>query len=193
VYTVTGYQNNCYNSQQFTITVVPSPVINITSDLIIYEGNSVTLSASGGGAYVWSPNENISCTNCDSIIVSPTKSTTYCVEVTGANSCSNSKCVNVTVDINCGELFVPNAFSPNEDGINDVLHVKINPKCVSGFTILIFDRWGEKIFESDDLNFSWDGTFRGKALNTSVFVYHIKLKLHNKELLTKKGNITLIK
>ena len=95
--------------------------------------------------------------------------------------------------INCGELFLPNAFSPNEDGINDVLHVKINPKCVSSFNILIFDRWGEKVFESDDLNFSWDGTFRGKALNTAVFVYQLKLKLLNKELLSKKGNITLIK
>ena len=193
VYTVTGYQNNCYNSQQFTVTVAPSPVINLTSDLIIYEGDSVTLLASGGNTYNWSPNENLSCTNCNSTIASPIKSTSYCVEITDTNSCTNSKCVNITVDINCGELFLPNAFSPNEDGINDVLHVKINPKCVSSFNILIFDRWGEKVFESDDLNFSWDGTFRGKALNTAVFVYQLKLKLLNKELLSKKGNITLIK
>ena len=98
------------------------------------------------------------------------------------------------VDIVCGELFVPNGFSPNGDGKNDLLEVYINKACVTNFSFLIFDRWGEKVFESTNINTSWDGTYKGKALDNAVFVYDLKIVLINIDSdITKKGNVSIIK
>jgi len=196
-YTTTGIFTDIVNNCDTIITdltINPNPIINLTNNLTINQGSSVTLSASGGGTYLWSPSTYLSCDTCAATIVSPLFSTNYCVDVTAPNGCTDTKCVDVNVDVQCGELFVPNVFSPNGDGNNDVLKVKINPTCVTSFNIKIFDRWGEKVFESDDINNSWDGTYKGKPLNSAVFVYHLAISLINSEIsLTKKGSVSIIK
>ncbi|OFY86037.1 MAG: hypothetical protein A3F72_21575 [Bacteroidetes bacterium RIFCSPLOWO2_12_FULL_35_15] len=91
----------------------------------------------------------------------------------------------------CGETFVPNAFSPDNDGANDLECVL--GKCIQDFYFAIYDRWGEKIFETTDQKNCWDGTYKGKLMNTAVFVYYLKVTLTTGELINKKGNITLIR
>ena len=91
----------------------------------------------------------------------------------------------------CGEMFVPSAFSPDGNGENDMECVY--GKCVEDVYFVIYDRWGEKVFESNDLAKCWDGRFRGKEMNTAVFVYYMKAKLTTGDEVVKKGNITLVR
>jgi gliding motility-associated-like protein len=195
-YTTTGIYTDVVNNCDTIITdltIVPTPIVNLTNDHTIIQGSSTILTATGGGTYLWSPVTDLSCTNCASTIATPLATTTYCVEVSN-NGCTINECVNVTVDIECGELFVPNGFSPNGDGNNDVLEVKINQTCVTSFNIKIYDRWGEKVFESDNINNSWDGTYNGKPLNSAVFVYYLNIGLINSEEgIFKKGDVSIIK
>ncbi|MEX2483540.1 MAG: CotH kinase family protein [Brumimicrobium sp.] len=87
---------------------------------------------------------------------------------------------------------VPNAFSPNGDGHNDFFSGKIGDN-VSGLSILIYDRWGNEVFESTELNFKWDGQYKGRLLNTGVYAYSLEINYTDGTKETKSGNITLIR
>ena len=88
-------------------------------------------------------------------------------------------------------MYVPNAFSPNADGVNDVLYVR--GRCLANFTFQIFNRWGEKVFETGSQLLGWDGTFNGEPMNTGVFVYRLQGTTINNDPFSMKGNITLIR
>ena len=193
IYTLTAFNGSCSNTDTVMVTVNPSPVVILSSDVSISQGASTILTATGGGTYNWLPATYLSCATCASTTATPLFTTQYCVDVT-SNGCIANKCVNVTVDIQCNELFVPNGFSPNADGRNDVLEVYVNKTCVKAFSFLIFDRWGEKVFESTDINTSWDGAYKGKPLDNAVFVYYLNITLINADApITKKGNVSIIK
>lgn len=91
----------------------------------------------------------------------------------------------------CGEMFVPNAFSPDNNGENDMECVY--GKCVKSIYFAIYDRWGEKVFETTDIMQCWDGTYKGKDMNTAVFVYYMRATLTTGDEVNKKGNISLIR
>lgn len=185
-YSVTVTVAGCTSPAGTTSVIVnPLPVVSAGTDAMIISGSSITLTASGGGSYLWSTGE---VTN--PITVSPTVTTDYCVTVLDANSCSDSACVRIIVEIPCGTLFVPLAFSPNGDNENDVLSVYGD--CITYLEFVIFDRWGEKIFETSDSAISWDGTYKGKKLDPAVFVYYLKATVKG-ESVSKHGNITLTK
>ena len=116
------------------------------------------------------------------------------VRVTGVNTSAPwTLNAHEAVPIECGNLAVPNAFSPNNDGHSDVFTLQKWAFCSSKFSFIIFDRWGEKVFETEDASKGWDGTYKGKQMNTAVFVYIINATLTNGEKVTKKGNISLIR
>jgi gliding motility-associated-like protein len=96
-----------------------------------------------------------------------------------------------TVEIPCGDLFVPTGFTPNNDGINELICVM--GSCITEFHLDIFDRWGEKVFESTEQAKCWDGKKDGKLMDTGVFVYHLTATLQNGDQINKKGNIHLIR
>jgi gliding motility-associated-like protein len=193
--TVTNPSNGCTATAS---TLVTPPVgINVTagSDITLVMGESETLTAVGASVYNWTPSEGLSCTNCPSPVASPSVTTTYCVAGTDG-SCSDNDCITVTVNIPCGinsELGVPNAFSPNNDGNNDEFCLQGWGECMELFNIIIFNRWGEKVFESNEADFCWDGTFRGKILDPAVFVYMINATYTSGEEKSKKGNISIIR
>jgi gliding motility-associated-like protein len=194
-YSVTGTAaNGCTKNALSLVVVNTTPIVNPGTDVTIDYPSSTQLLANGGGTYSWTPALGLSCTNCSNPIASPTVTTTYCVKVTDANNCVDSGCVTITVEIPCivKNLEVPTAFSPNGDGISDVWTLNGWEKCISNFTVTIYDRWGEKVFESNDPTQSWNGIYRGKPLEPAVFVYFISATLPNKEKITKKGNITLV-
>jgi gliding motility-associated-like protein len=89
-------------------------------------------------------------------------------------------------------IFVPTAFSPNATGTND-MHCVFGTECIKTMTFNIFDRWGNKVFESTDPKACWDGTYNGQALDPAVFVYHLSATLNNGELVERQGNITLVR
>lgn len=88
-------------------------------------------------------------------------------------------------------LYIPSAFTPNGDGVNDIFFAKGDG--IRKFSIAIYDRWGEIIFFSDDINKGWDGTFKGnKIANTDVFTYHVKAFGNDAALTEQHGLVTLI-
>jgi gliding motility-associated-like protein len=108
--------------------------------------------------------------------------------------CRDTACISIHIKndaVKCVDLFVPNAFSPNNDGVNDLETVLGN--CIAKMQFLIFDRWGEKVFESDNPKDSWDGTYNGEPMNTAVFVYYLRATLTTGEEITQKGNISLVR
>ena len=95
--------------------------------------------------------------------------------------------------ISCDDdaLFMPNAFSPNGDGINDVLYVRGADDFIS-MNLIIYNRWGEKVFETSDPDFGWDGRFEGKELGPDVYGYYLTVTCPN-DVITRQGNVTLLK
>ncbi len=94
--------------------------------------------------------------------------------------------------VECGDLFVPTAFSPNADNNNESFGIKVNADCVEEMTLRVFDRWGELIFVSTDPATKWDGTYRDEPLNAGVFVYTLEIKLSNEtDVQNLSGNVTL--
>lgn len=175
------------------VTVYDYPSLAVHGDTTINIGESATVYASGGLNYSWSPNTNytIECPTCPSTVVHPTVTTQYIVVSSNSIYCKTQDTVTVIVDVNCGDFFIPNVFSPNDDGLNDVINV--HGRCISTFNLQIFDRWGEKVFETSSLTDSWDGTYRGQKLNTGVFVYKADGVSIDGQSFQMKGNITLIR
>ena len=97
----------------------------------------------------------------------------------------------VSVEQPCGDVFVPTAFSPNGDDENDLECVLGD--CINSMEFAIFNRWGEKVFESTGQQTCWDGTYKGELLNTATFVYYLKATLVSGEEVLKKGSINLVR
>lgn len=181
------------SSSTATLAVAQSTPLSITQDLTIVPGSSVVLHVSGGITYSWSPSANLSCTNCSQPVASPPENTQYCVSAE-LNSCSTKTCVNITVSCETSNDYsVPNAFTPNGDGNNDEFCLRGWDVCTSSFQVEIFDRWGEKVFESTDPNFCWSGVYKGKLMDAGVFVYVMSVQKFDKTTVNRKGNITLIR
>jgi gliding motility-associated-like protein len=191
-YTLIATIGSCIDTTTFTINVTPLPTIILTPspDTTISLGESADLIASGGTSYTWTPSTDLSCSTCANPVATPDVTTTYCVEATN-NGCVDTACVTVIVDINCGEVFVPNAFSPNGDESNDCLKVYNN--CIETMVFRVYARWGEIVFEATDVDQCWDGSFKGKDLNNAVFVYTLEATLITGEKISLKGNVSLIR
>jgi len=193
-YTVTGTNSGCIGSAVALVKVNSKPAATISPSVSITMGSNTSLVAGGGVSYNWTPSAGLSCNDCPDPVAGPQIKTDYCVEVTSSEGCRNIACTTVAVEnkeIKCGNVFVPTAFSPNNDGVNDVACVF--GSCITKMRFVIFDRWGEKVFESSSVKETWDGNFRGEPMNTAVFVYYLKATLANGEEVSQKGNITLVR
>jgi gliding motility-associated-like protein len=178
------------------VVVTSSPLINASADTIITSGGSAQLNASGGSQYTWTPAAGLSCTNCPNPVASPAGTTTYCVTGKDSTGCWGNDCVTIRVESGCNELelstILPNAFSPNSDGNNDQLCLPPSI-CIQSFILRVYDRLGEKIFETTKSTDCWDGTYKSKYLNTGVFVYYLDAVLISGDSYRQRGNISLIR
>ncbi len=143
-------------------------VINISysEDLKICKGEKAMIYAAGGATYHWS-NGKVE----DTLIVNPEITTVYNVSVTDANGSFHVGSIKVEV-VNCSPLFVPNAFTPDGDGLNDVFKPKGTE--IYNYNLQIVTRAGQVIFTSDMLEIGWDGYINGTQANTGVYFYQIR-------------------
>ncbi len=189
-YSVIGLAGKCSDTAYHSVFVKPLPFIDAKNDTTIYLGQSKKLVALGSNNYTWFPPYGLSCKDCAEPIATPEQTTTYCVRTT-VNGCSDTACVTITVDESCGEVFVPTAFSPNGDLNNDC--IKAYGNCLETILLRIYSRWGELLFETEDVDACWDGTFKGKPLNTGVYTYTAAGTLANGEEFSMKGNFSLFR
>jgi gliding motility-associated-like protein len=171
------------------LVAIPTSLLELGSDTTIFAGESVALNALGGGSYYWTPSNYLSCTNCSNPVASPLETTTYFV-VVDTLGCISEDDITVNVEIS-GDVYVPNLFSPNNDGINDFLG--IYGFSVKELEFRIYDRWGELVFQSNSMSATWDGTFKGATLNSAVFVYTLQVTYVDGREQLQHGNITLIR
>ena len=164
----------------------------------IYDGQYTQLSTNRNGnnlSYFWEPSTGLSNPNAANPIINPNQTTIYKVTITD----NNTGCVVYAFrrifvfEINCGEpeIFIPTAFTPNKDGQNDLF--KIRGEFLESLNLQIFNRWGEKVFESNSIDDGWDGTYKGELVNPDVFVYHLTTKCFDGQEFFKKGNVTVIR
>ncbi|MFP4061016.1 MAG: PKD domain-containing protein [Bacteroidales bacterium] len=193
-YTVTATNPaGCITSDVMSINIINHPALHTrpTRDTVISIGQRITLSAftNTNDGVTWQPDYMISCTDCNNPEVRPFKTTSYVV--TSENQCfavSDSITVFVLIDFT---LEMPDAFTPNGDGVNDVVHVQ-GKKINKLIDFKVFNRWGNLVFETTDLNEGWDGTLKGKRLPTDTYTYMIRaLTIHDYEVF-KKGTILLL-
>jgi gliding motility-associated-like protein len=203
-YTVTATDSlNCFNQNaSITVTVLPLPTINAGPDQTIAAGGSAALNTiSTGGAlnYLWRPISGLSCSNCPSPVAAPQATTSYVVRVTNGGGCLAEDTVTVFVVCDNNNFFIPNTFSPNGDGINDVFYPR--GKGIERIkSMIIFNRWGERVFEKrefaiNDPTQGWNGrnsTVNGSKLNADVYTYFIEIICSNNLIIPFKGNVTLI-
>ncbi len=190
-YIVTASNNGiCAGKDTVVVTVNPRPLINITPDTSICAGNSIQLSANGGQQYNWSPQAGLDNSFISNPIASPLLTTTYKVKVTDGNGCFDSKQVKIKVAPK-GKVYVPNAFTPNGDGINDCFGIKGAEGAVN-FEIAVFNRYGERVYYSKDPDACWNGLYKGQEQPSGSFVYYLNMRSPC-NLINTKGNITLIR
>lgn len=165
---------------------------------IVYKGQSTYLHALANPSdtvqYVWYPSLWLEEWKKPIVKVTPEQSYTYYVEASDAYGCTSTDTVHIQLQewmCNESHIYIPTAFTPNNDGLNDTY--KIESGVITDLHLAIHDRWGEKVYETTDLNHSWDGTFKGKTLHPQVLVYYLEATCLNQEVFTSKGNITIIK
>ena len=188
--------NGCEGRDSFNIVVYPrdSNTYSISMDTTILFGESAQLWVTGEGKYRWSPIHSLDCVSCPNPIASPDSTTTYEVSITDSNGCIIILEVTVfVVSPPCDQtsIYVPNVFSPNDDGQNDILYV--NSNYIDEILFVIYDRWGEKVFETTDINVGWDGTYKGRALAPDAYGYYLRARCIGNEQYIQTGNVTILK
>lgn len=144
----------------------------------------------------WSPATFVSCMDCESPFVLPLNDTTFFLTITDTSGCQAKDSIRAYVDFQA-QAVLPNAFTPNEDDLNDNFYVI--GKCAEEVLVLrIFDRWGELVFEKsntppNDPFYGWNGKYKGKEANSDVYIYFAKVKMPDGREIELKGDLTLLR
>lgn len=183
--------NGCEGTDQTQVTVWPEAQADAGPDTTIFPGASVELKGSGNGSFTWSPAATLSNPYIARPIATPPVTTRYLLEVETPHGCYRSDSVVIYVLEPYG-IEIPTAFSPNGDGVN---HVFL-PLKVMNFTMerfVIFNRWGQMVFESFDINHGWDGTVNGIEQDIASFAFIVYGHGNRGEPVQLQGNVTLIR
>jgi len=201
-YQVIGYdEKHCFADTSIVpIIVFGIPFVEAGPDRVINVGQSIELIPTISSDVIeakWSPTGSLTRSSFPGVIVKPRSTTTYKVDVKNAGGCTATDELTVNVLCNGANLFIPNTFSPNGDGANDIFYPR-GSGIFSIKSIKVFSRWGEVIYQknnikANDPSTGWDGKFKGAQLNPDVYVYIVEVSCDNNTILTFKGNVALIK
>jgi gliding motility-associated-like protein len=172
--------------------VVPGASANAGPDAIILQGDSYQMVGTATvGTYLWTPSSGLSATNILTPVANPIVTTTYTLNVTSPQGCIASDAMVLTVVPNCVKPL--NAFTPNGDGVNDTWFVTETFACISKITAQVYNRYGAKVFESNNYQNKWDGTRDGKPLPDGTYYYVLNYTLINGKTVAFKGNVTILR
>lgn len=203
VYTVIGYDSyNCFADTAYVqVGVGRYPTVNLGSDVTLATGTNLPLTTviTNGPItqWLWNPATDLSCSTCPLPIATIKKDITYRVKVTTEYGCSASDTINIKTFCEAAQVFIPKAFTPDGDGLNDILMVR-GTGIASVKYFRIFNRWGELIFERNNFapnnpTYGWDGKIRGIVGPPDVFVYTAEVICENGSSYTYKGNTASLK
>lgn len=187
--TATDASSGCSVTGNVTIVKDDYPVISVSPDTTILNRMSVKLEATGANTYRWSPSKWLDNPNVAKPVATPDETTVYTVTGRSFYGCYSSADVTITVNNN---IFIPTAFSPNGDGVNDVFKI-VNFGFDEILEYRIFDRWGKEVFNAMNGMAEWDGTYKGKVLEVGTYYYVIKISYKNSVAKIQKGDITMIR
>lgn len=200
VFVATTIQN-CADTVRLPIRVYPPLAIDLGPDRLLATGTLLPLNSvvtNGPVAeWEWKPNTNINCNTCPLPIATIKNNITYTVKGATVNGCIATDSINIKVFCESAQVFIPNVFTPDGDGLNDILMVRASGiRSVKSFRI--FNRWGGVVFERsnfqpNDKSQGWDGLIKGAKASPDVYVYTCEVICENNTTYTYKGNITLVK
>jgi gliding motility-associated-like protein len=199
-YIATGREGSCLaDTHTVKVVVNPLPVVDAGHDERMVAGTSVQLQASGSGLshVMWTADSALSCLDCYAPTASPYKTTTFYVTGYTSKGCTSIDSVLVRVLCDQSQLFIPNTFTPNGDGLNDYFFPRGRGiDALKSFRV--YSRWGELLFQRDlmpvnDEYAGWNGTYQGKKLSPDVYVYIIEGTCAGGEPMIWKGDVTLLR
>jgi gliding motility-associated-like protein len=206
-YTVYITENVCFkDTLTVNVRVVQMPVLVLPPNQTIIAGNSVQLYASYGDSanhsfltqFTWTPADStLTCFDCPRPIASPVVTTTYSVVASTIEGCTGTGSVTINVICEGKQIFIPNTFTPNGDGVNDRFYVSGRGLALTK-RMTIFNRWGEIVYDVNDIKSNdpgsgWDGTYKGEVLSPDVYMYLIEVQCSTGEPFTFKGDISLVR
>jgi gliding motility-associated-like protein len=197
IYTVTTTDGKgCQNDTLVTVNVI-QPIPHILFDTTIIIGQTAPLayhiSPAGLYTYVWTPTDSLSCKTCPNPHADPVVNTTYTLTVSDKKGCFTSQSTYEVKVLPETSLDVPTAFTPNGDGVNDIVYVRgWGIKSLLEFNI--YNRWGELVFTTTDINQGWDGYYKGALQNVETYAWTARVETYvNGKSIVKKGFIKLLR
>jgi gliding motility-associated-like protein len=199
VQTIAINSSGCPDTARKNIKVNPLPTVTLPSVMTTRTGTPIQIPATYFGGvvgYNWTHGESLNCADCPEPVASPKFDTKYKVDFVDRNGCRNTGEVQIIVFCNNDNVFVPNTFSPNGDGSNDVFYVR--GKGLNRVKSLrIFNRWGQLVFDRmnfavNDVSAGWNGTYNGAKPVADVYVYQLEIWCDNSTVVKFDGNVALI-
>lgn len=202
-YRVVGYDGHgCFSDTAYLVVGVGAyPTIDLGPDQTLSTGTMLPLKSTITDGPIkdwkWTPSTNLDCDDCPEPIAHIKKNITYKVDVKSIYGCEASDTIAIKVFCENTQVFIPNAFTPDGDGVNDILMVR-GTGIVMVKSFRIFNRWGVIVFERSNFSpnepsFGWDGKINGKVSPSEVFVYAAEVMCENGIIFTYKGNVSILK
>lgn len=186
-------KEGCVGFDSVFVNEYPVPIIDAFSmeNIVGCKGKDIRLNATGGSYYTWSPSEYVSDRNAASVLVNPPVSIVFSVEGTNDNGCKASDTISVIFE-NKAKIYIPNAFTPNNDQVNDGIRIVDNCNFILSY-FSIYNRWGQKVFETNNILDDWDGKYNGGDCESGVYYYIVKGKDIKGDEAMFKGDISLLR
>lgn len=194
-------ENGCISATQITVPAPLQNTVELGDNIFLILGDSVLLTAQVNfdiDTASWSPMDYLNVHDLLNVVSTPLETVLYTITVTDENGCQATDALTVFVE-NDQSVFVPNLFSPNGDGINDIVTVFANEAQLKEIHFFsIYDRWGNQVhnanhFRPNDFQFGWDGKFRGEYMNPAVFVWYAEVEFIDGTVKLLKGDLTLLR
>jgi gliding motility-associated-like protein len=188
-YTLSVFNGPCLSTGIYDIKVYGLPTLMVTPKTIeVFSGEIVQMSSVSDTISSWEPSYMLACNFCNNSAAIVPSNITYYATVTNKYGCIAKDSVVIKV---IPTLYIPNSFSPNGDFLNDIFKPEY-----TGYVeveLLIFDRWGEQIFKTNDLNGGWNGKYKESNCEMGVYIYKLTAKDISSKTLDKVGHVTLIR